>query len=367
MRRLQIASLAALTLVAGALAGCSGGGGGGSSKSKLEGVWQRAEGSLFVTDGLEELRFLDLRDGGRGTLYGLQNSTGIRECSGLLYSVSSEGTVTLDVPDLNGGLSQARLLLWDRDGSELTITDQDGNATLFTKTDEVPATEACTYPTTTVVPLQTQFPGYSGNLAAAGGFLWYENSLGQLVSIDPLTGTTASTLASSPGYPVAAEAGGNLWTICHCGGDETITRWALPSTNVDDVNMDTVSGHNFSIEAAAVSSSSGHLWVAGYQYDTATNALYEIDTSAEPDLLLQGSEGPLDGRAFTFVDGERWVLAYGLTAKIVRIGPDGLAAATLSLPGAVSYSSSFTSLDGDFYLTIYDAQYQSALMRVQVP
>lgn len=365
MHAFRLASLVVLVLSTASLAGCGGGGGGGgSSKPKLEGVWERTQGTLFVADGLEQLRYLDLRDGGQGTIYGLQESTGLRECAGLLYSASREGTLTLDAPDLNDGESQARLLLWERDGDELTITDQDGNATVFTRTDEVPATEACTFATTTVFPLAASFPGYSGNLASDGTYLYYQTSADVLVALDPMTGTTASTLAGSPGFPIAAEANGDLWTMCHCGGD-MLRRWTLPSTNVDDVDVEDLLGSGFSIEGAAVSG--GRLWVPGYRYDTGTSVLMEIDATGEPDVLVQTHTGPLDGRPVTFVDGERWVLAYGLTPKIARVGTDGRAAETLSLPSSVDYPYGFTSHGGVFYVTVYDDLYQSALVRIEAP
>lgn len=366
MHRLRIAPLAALVLAAGTLAGCiGGGGGGGSSKPKLEGVWQRTTGDLFVIDGLEELRFLDLREGGQGTIFGLQNTTGIRECASMLYSASREGTITIDAPDLNSGSSQARLLLWDREGSDLTLTDQDGNQTVFTKTDEVPASEACTVATVTVLPLPYSFPGYFGNLASDGTNLWYQNTVGDLVAIDPLTGTTASTPVASPGFPIASQ-GGDFWTMCHCGGDDVIRRWTLPNTAVDDVDMSTLLGSGgYSLDSAGVSTD-GTLWVSGYRYDTASSMLAQLDTTGEPDILLQTLEGPLDNGQITFLGADRWVIASGLTQKLARVGPGGLAVETLSLPGTF-YPYSIASHGGALYVTSEDAQYAPILIRIDVP
>ena len=356
----QLALLAAAAVVSG----CGGGGGGGSSGG-IGGVWQRVDGDLFYAQDLEELRYLDFSGDGRGVLYGAQPTTNVRECAGFLYAASKNGTLSFDAPDLgdgDGGNSQ--ILLWDRDGGTLTLSDATGATSTFERASEVPAEETCTVAELETMPLAYGFPGYGGNLASDGTYLWYQGNDDLLVAIDPATGTTAMTIASSPGFPLAFEPNGDMWTKCNCGGDDFVHRWELPSTQVDSVPIADLNDGSFSMESAGVDA--GALWVSGYDYGSGTSVLHQVDAASEPDVLVATLTGPLDGRQLTFLDGERWVIAYGLTPKLARVGTDGRAVESVALPRNL-YPYGMAGHDGALYLTAYDVAETPVLMRVVLP
>lgn len=359
--RIPLSFVAFIALSAG-FAGCGGGGGGGGSSNGLKGTWEVIEGELFAADGVEQLTHLDFGSDSRGRIHALEASTNVRACGAFLYSASSSGVVTIDSPGLNYGDPGARILLWDRDGDLLTVSDQLGASATLQKVDEIPAEAQCLDATVREIPVPYDPQGYNKNFAFDGELLWYVTPDDRLIGFDPVVATTAQVIEPAPGYPIASQ-NGDLWTMCNCGGDETVRRYELPSTQIDQVYLPDLVDFSFYPSSGGVNA--GSLWISVYNYDDGTYHLLQIDAASEPPVLVSETIGPLADRPFTFANDSRWVLSRLLGDSLSRIGPGGLAEETLMLP---TLPHSVLAIAGeDDGNVIYMLGYRGVIYEVTLP
>lgn len=320
--------LAALAWIGLSTAAACGGGGGGSAAATPVGAWQYQSGTLWSDEGAGTLTFFEFHADGSGAVFSASGA-GMLGCAPMVYAAVSDEVLFVDVP----ALELNRLYRWTLENDTLTLTDEQGRATVFARADEVAPQARCEVPVIAEEAPLPYIPEYFSGLVDDGSMLWYEDSTSRILSIDPASWSTGAsfTFTSTQYRHVQTFQMGDFWSHCGCGGSQSVERRTPGNVLVDTIDTDVDLGHRIGVRGAAWDGSS--LWLSGYSYDDAATHLLEVNSGAEPDVLVSALliDAYLEGLSFDGTDF--WALGWLMGPALVRIDvATGQITRTISLP-----------------------------------
>ncbi|HVO29634.1 MAG TPA: hypothetical protein VMV18_02820 [bacterium] len=341
--------LPAVLAIVLAAAACGGGTTKGASTNALiEGSWQFTGGTFLPGHAAEigTLTYLDVTRSGDATLYARTPFTGILGCAGFLVAVVNESTLTAQIPPLvSEGNSGTFFFTWVRNGSELTLTDSDGNSARFQKVDAVPAAAQCGAVTTTTLTFSLP-PDTGGGIGSDGTKLyWTDSTDTQWVTFDPATLSTSAIaipITAQYGLIRAVQGPKDFWNDCRCGANEVIQRMGTSGTAVDTIDT-SAPPINMEIIIEAGTFHASHLWLAGDFYNGSVRLgpkLLKIDSEAEPDTLTASFDPDVPLQGIAFAGTRLFAVAPFLGYDLVELDPSiGTAIATWKLPAGHYYGA----------------------------
>ena len=293
------------------------------------GVWRFAEGPPAQGSDDFFTEYVVLAADGSGRLHRRARASNALDCRDLAYARSLSGALTVDPADFSTAeVWNGRLV-----GSDvLELTDGGGATTRFERTSAVePAFECIELAETRRISGLPKPSGFSG-LAFDGALLWYTAFDGDLVQpVDPATGSAGTAIdIGAPFNEVHAVEKGDFWTHCACGNISESWRVTAAGAFVDEVRPGSDFGAELSINAIAHDEFGDVLWLYGYSYEAQVQRLLQVQSDAEPDVLLSSLDVRFYVRALTWDGSALW----GLNGpKLFRIDPvTGLVTASYVLP-----------------------------------
>src|SRR5262245_7383024 len=316
-------ALALLTFAV--LIACGGGGGGGGGGSSLTAAWRWVSGPAFAGPPFSDqdfegtLRFLVLNDDGTLELLSQDEGSDTLFCNHGVYSTTHDGLVL----EIRREFSSVTILfLRDQpDGQTLVLTDVTGEESVFDREAAVPASLECL-----TLNVQTVHSGYSAvptfftGLAFDGTFLWFtDENEEDVFPIDPMTGALGVPvqLVASQFQMVHACQGTDFWTHCRCGGSQEAQRRTQADVFVDQVDTENDLLNEISVRGIAYDAVGNVLWLHGFGRDDRIARFLQVDSNAEPDVLLSSDDFNVDLLSIAWDGTNMW----GITSiqNIVRI------------------------------------------------
>lgn len=309
------------------------------------GVW-RFENGLYGANSGHAAAYLVLDEHGHVQLIGRNDQThALRVVSG---SYASIGDLVLIVQLYE---DYPEILYYTADDEHLVVTQWDGLQTTLSRAAALP-------PEYQIRPLRevTRHTGlpepyYGTGLVYDGQSLLYLGYLSNTVQrVDPDTGALGTPLTLSSHGHVHAFQEGSFWAHCNCGGSTSVQRRTPADVLLDQIRFFDDLALDFGVEAIAVDGSNGNLWVYGELDDDNQGRFLKLDTSGEPDVLLETIEFDHWIRAMVWHDGYIWALVswpYAVyqidttTAKVV---------ATYDVPDKRTEFDGMTVIDGRIFL-----------------
>lgn len=365
MRMNRSTLLAALVLTAASIAAAACGGKGGGSpatNAALAGTWAWESGPFITAASFEQLKWLDLDVDGPGTAYSASPSTGLTGCLPMVYAVLNDQVMAVNAPDLGGkGGGGTYYFRWKKTGNTLVLTDSAGNETTFTRSSTpVPDTDKCGVATADaatdfVIPIDHQPSGSDQEITADGSIVWFTLNAGGFSGLDTTTMTLTSNLVLATGgfETLLSSQDGDLWLTCNCGNDNLVQRWTKAGVKVDEIDMQMLLGGNPSTNGAVWDGAHLYVWTQDYTLPGYGYMISEVDSDAEPDLVL-GSAGTANyPQALAVKNGAYFTQTYSYGPVVAQIDPaTGLATKTWRLPeDGVYYSGSLAiTAAGDLWV-----------------
>jgi hypothetical protein len=292
------------------------------------GVWRWTAGPPAEGSDDSFLEYLVLAADGSGRLHRRQRASGSLDCRDLAYARSLSGTLTVDAHGSGAEVWTGRLPAPDA----LELTDAGGATTRFERASAVdPAFECVELAEdrrVTGLPAPSSFTG----LAFDGTQLWYTAFDGERVQpVDAGTGVPGTPLdIGAPFNELHAMQAGDFWTHCACGNVGETWRVTPAGAFVDEVRPGPGFGEELSLGAIARDEVASVLWLYGYSFAAQTRRLLQVQSDAEPDVLLSSLDVRFYVRALTWDGAALW----GLNGpSLFRIDPvTGLVTGTYHLP-----------------------------------
>lgn len=373
--RIAAATALALTVVTGAACG----GGKGASRpsdAAIAGSWEYLSGPFLQETALATTTWLQLDADGAGTVYGQSANNAINGCASLVFAVTPGNNLSFSAPTLYDFHGQNVFFYrWERAGNQLRLTDRDGQVSVFTRGDAVPAESVCGVASTTsgasLALTGARAPDdYDPSLVGEGDLLWYRDFAGDTVSLTAPTLATGATITWSfsvyPYYYPFTLQGGDFWMKTGAGRDDDAARYTTAETQVDVFNMQDA-GIAFDMNIYVGEWDGTSLWLAGFGFATNDYELVRLNSDAEPDLL--SSQRPLDGRPLGMaVLGTRlFVLTDFVGPVIVELDKgSGHAIGTWSLPTG-RYYRGLAAANGSLWALSTDQNQDYLLQQVTGP
>jgi len=291
-------------------------------------------GTPFLDTGLTP-EYLTLSPDGSGSANLVNLASGVLSCGSFTWARGASPSIVLDLSEIQ--FQGTRVLLTEVvDDSVLRLTDTLGATLLFSRADVVDPAFEC-QPLAEVARFEgLPEPESRTGLAWDGVSLWFEEEgTSMIYPVDPGTGAvgTPVDLGFSQYSHVKAMQGASFWTTCGCGSDDDARLRDMTGTELDVVDTETDLGEQLNFGSLAYDASGGVLWMAGYSSAAGGYRLFQVDSVAEPDVLLASSS--FDTRLASIAwDGTwLWGLAETSPPTVVRIDTTlSRAAATYSIP-----------------------------------
>lgn len=273
-----------------------------AANAKLAGVWEVTAGDLFSSTSGGALQYLELNIDGTGAIYRRFATTNIIRCRDIDYAVVSSSVVLI---------SDFGLFQYQSSGSTLQLSDVNTTMASFASATEVPSSSRCkSFSNVMEVGLVQPAPREGTEIAYDGSVFWYSGItedffIVKIFSFDPMTQSVTDELDWTFAAPsVGAFQGPNVWSY---GGDEASLR-SLANMEVDRVRFGFGSSFDDDYSPNALAWDGTHLWVHARDFNNDTRELLQVDTSADPKMIV--SAMPFDARVISLAfDGtDLWAL-----------------------------------------------------------
>jgi hypothetical protein len=109
---------------------------------------------------------------------------------------------------------------------------------------------------------------------------------------------------------------GNFWTHDASGSDEVVKRTTQAGVEVDTVDTRVDLGFEINMKDGAIDPQSDELWLFGFAKDSRLNSFLRVDTSSEPDVLIEAIDFDLPLDSMTHDGVNIWALNDGNVLKI---------------------------------------------------
>lgn len=314
----------ALALLTIATMGCSGGGGG--ARPALTGSWEYVSGALFPEVGT--LTYLELREDGTGEVFGTRASN-LLGCGVFLFAPLSADVLQIDIPALEQG---DRLMRYEVTGDTLTLTDVEGAATRFTRTDAIPDASRCARATETGRAVLPDAPGSFTALTFDGTNFYYGTETDVILPVNATTFATGTPITTQGSFQhIFAMDGADFWAHCGCGGSPEAQRTTPAGVVVDLVETGTGGlAHDITIRAGTWDGS--RLWLYG------EGDLLRVNSGLEPDQLDSFIALDFEPEALAFEGGTMWGVVDAIGPVLISFDPlTGEVNRTITLPAAIQY------------------------------
>lgn len=312
------------------------------------GVWQWASGPPEFPSSQLYTEFLTLGTDGTGRLNARNRDSGVLECSDFVYARSLNGMLTLDPTTQRGNAPVWRGVLPSPDSLE--ISKPDASTTAFTRAASVDPDFECVEVIETRrfdgLPAPSSWTG----LVWDGVSLWYtEDDTGLVHPVNPASGAPGVALDIGPSFnEVHAMQGGDFWVHCACGSVNVTERVTPAGVSVDTIDTSADLGDQISLNGIVRDDVGGVLWLFGRSSARDTRTLLEVDSDAEPDVLVSTVDVGFFGSSMTW-DGTNFWIVSGTT--ILRIDPaTGLAVSTWTLPDATVRWQGIAAVNGEIWV-----------------
>jgi hypothetical protein len=318
------------------------------------GIWRYTtggseDGSVLSGETGSKPEFITFNADGTGRLNLVDPDTNVLTCGGLMFSRGSALTV-----DVSQFFFTTAVWLHDVDGDVLSLSDAGGNVSTFGRAPEVASEFECKPFAENARFDGLPEPEFFTGLAFDGTSLWYEEeNTGMIQQVDPATGTLGSPadLAFSQFSHVHAIQAGDFWTHCGCGNSEDAQRRTMAGADVDTVNTRTDLADQISIRAIAYDEAGGMLMLHGFSFDTGVSRLLQVNSDAEPDVLISGADLDVRLEGMSFDGADLWGITGSFPQAVVQIDPIAAQVkATYSTPGGVERWVGIASVGSQLYL-----------------
>ena len=295
-------------------------------------AWVAEAGELIANyrDDLS-IRGLILNEDGTGRLFIRDLRTDGKDCA-RVYVVYDGDSLVLDLgaePLLRNTDNRSMtfpVVAFDEDS--LSLADEDGFVTHFTRVEEMPADVACgeleVAESYAGLPAPESF-GRSkhGDLVPHHGTLVYNSDDDMIERFDYTNGVLFTPLGPTTNNSVfTAQTESfvtDLWTACLCnGGYDTIRRTDL-NTVFDEVNTDDDIGGELTIRSAAYHALTDRLWLHGLWITEGWYYFRIYKTDDEPNEFMDTFIFDRRLRGMAFHGNELWAIVDYATRSIVRI------------------------------------------------
>ena len=287
------------------------------------GIWLLQDGHMldgyFGFNVSARALILDASGHGRVFLHDLQ--TGTIDCTRVLNLFDGE-TLALDfsieqhVFPRHGSVLFPLVFVED---DLLGLGDENGVIALFSRETELPPDVTCGELTVTEQFVNLPAPQFFTDLVLFDGDLVYSAaSTSQIERFDLATKTMGAPLAPVNNRHVQTSQGNHFWTHCGCGGSRDAFRRDL-NTVFDTVSSEDELGGAFTMRAMAYDPVMAQLWLHGRAFSGNRGAVQNVDTSGEPDQLVQTFSFDRDLRALGFDWTSMWAIEAFVSQTIVRI------------------------------------------------
>jgi hypothetical protein len=303
----------------------------------LEGTWQTTDGDVFADRGLGDVGFVTFErvsghDAGFLRLYAEEPDSHALNCPQEIWGVAASGTLTVSADGGEGGGGPDLFLVDQPDADTLVITDVYGVAQTLTRVDAVAPDSVCGSVEVTADTTFDVASDYWSNLLWDGAHLSVGLDAGGVATLNLATAEVGTPVDFGYSYEhLQVFQGDDGWGHCACGGSTEIARTSPGGTQVDLIEFEPDLGIEMGVRGAAWDGT--HLWVSGYGRDDAHGHVLEVDSEAEPDVLVADHVTPLASQPLVFHDGALYVLT---GQRVVRLDADALADATWQLPPELS-------------------------------
>lgn len=290
----------------------------------VAGIWEHTSGgaglSLLEDSTGSEPQFVTLDLDGTGRLNLFDPDTGALRCGGFSYSQGSGLTV-----DLAPFGQSSQVWLAAVDGDTMTLTDASGTSSTFARASAVDEAFECKSFAENQRFEGLPEPDNFGGLAFDGTSLWYEeDNTAEIFPVSPTTGAvgTPVTIGFSQFTHVHAMQGADFWAHCGCGGSQEAQRRTMAGVEVDEVDTDNDLGVEIGVRAIAYDPGASKLYLHGFRRDGQGGRLLEVNSDAEPDVLLAEKVLDVSLRSMTFDGTHLWAVSgFGETAVVLQIEP----------------------------------------------
>lgn len=327
------------------------------------GIWEFTGGKLFDYSGFQP-EFLVLNADGSGRLNVSGGDGPVLSCGPLQYALGANRTLVVDDLDF---VLDTRVYRFALEGDGLELIDAVGRTASFARADAVDPAKECGSLVRGTLFTGLPRPEQPSGLVYDGAELWYnEEDTDRLVPVDPATGAARPPVAfTSSAYVHASLANGDFWTHCNCGGSEEAYRVTRAGQQVDQVNTGTELGEEIGVDAIAFDTTTGVLWLYGWN-DANQGRLLKVDAGGEPDALLEAFDLDAYITGMSFSGNQLWALnAYGQT--VMRIDPaTGQVTGTFLIPDR-SASWRGIAATGSQLFVLGDTGSEGAVLSLQMP
>ena len=275
------------------------------------------------------IKGLILNDDGTGRLFIRDLNTDGKDCA-RVYVLYDGDSLVLDLAaeplrqHANGRSMTFPFVAFDEDS--LSLADENGFITNFTRVEEMPADVACgeleVAESYEGLPAPDNFGRVNnGNLVPHHGTLVYNSTNDMIERFDYANGVLFTPLGPTGQDNVyAAQTESfvtDLWTACICGSNDTIRRTDL--NNVFD-EIDTNDNlRKLSVDSAAYHAPTDRLWVHGLYVDGARYEFQVYRMDEDPSQLARISIFNRHLKGMAFHGDELWAIVDYASRSIVRI------------------------------------------------
>jgi hypothetical protein len=304
----------------------------------VAGIWHYTTGgssgdSILAGETDSKPEFITLNADGTGRLNLVDPDTGVLTCGRFAYSRGTGLSVDLSQFSFSG------TAVWQGqvEGDTLSLSDAAGNTSTFERAAEVaPEFECKTFTENARFEGLPEPESFSG-LAFDGTSLWYEEENTEMIQqVDPASGAlgTPVDLSSSQFSHVHAMQAGDFWAHCGCGGSQEAQRRTMADVFVDEVDTENDLGEEISVRGIAYDPAGARLWLQGSMREGArSGVLLEVDSDAEPDVLISTKELDVSLRSMTFDGTNFWgVSGSGGSQVVIQFNPNAQVLATYESP-----------------------------------
>ncbi len=325
----------------------------------LVGAWRVESGFLLEDYVAYTPAYLEFYDDGSAMAFGQDFVTKANSCEPLSYEAAGEEGVIFNSYD--EGLT---VNLFRFDGFDsLTVVGADGSESTFSRTESVPIENVCaTLAIEDEIPVGVEWSG-RGELEFDGDSFWFNSGDGKELTRVTAAGVVHAPVPAPQSFSyIHAMQDQDFWMQDHAGGNETTKRFTLAGVEVDSVDTETDLGIDANLRAAAVDPVSGEFWVQGRPRGEDDYRVLQIDTSTEPDELVDNVLFDIVLRSMSH-DGE---YLWGITGnRILQIDPATFQViTTYVLPAPEVYPVGIVVEDGKIFLLISDFDDGTTIMEV---
>ncbi len=321
----------------------------------LIGIWHVVEEYGFSNHLDYESTYVRFEDGGIAMFFGKDDSTKIKECRDVAYRLLGETGITIESEE--DGLEA---LVYQFSGFDtLLLTDHSGIQLTLRREEFVPAEYNCrTMHEVHRFETERTWKG-KGELETDGEAFWFNVDTPDEIAMVSTLGVTGEPVPAPSQFPyILAMQQGDFWSHKSSGSDEIVQRSTRSGIAVDTVDTHLDLGFEINLEYAAIDFVTDDLLLFGRSDVTKNHTFLRVDTSNEPDVLIEAVEFDVFLDSVTH-DGEFiWALYYGYVFKINPRTYEAIETYRVQL--ADGYASSIASYKGRLFVLFSSNEVETA-------